>query len=60
MNRLDRYIIGSVLSLTALVGLGLVRHVLEVEPLASAQEERVVALVGPVVQAYLLGGPREG
>ncbi|OLR94243.1 TetR/AcrR family transcriptional regulator [Actinokineospora bangkokensis] len=40
-----------------LVGLAVLRHVVRVEPLASAPDEEVVALVGPVVQAYLGGGP---
>ena len=39
-----------------LVGLGIVRYVVAVEPLASATDEEVVALVGPVVQAYFTGG----
>jgi AcrR family transcriptional regulator len=39
-----------------LVGLGIVRYVVAVEPLASASDDDVVALVGPVVQAYLTGG----
>lgn len=36
-----------------LVGLGLVRHVLRIEPLASAPVSTVVAVVGPTVQRYL-------
>lgn len=38
-----------------LVGLGLARYVLKVEPLASASEDEVVALVAPAVQGYLTG-----
>jgi hypothetical protein len=36
-----------------LVGLGLARHVLAFEPLASMEREDVVALVGPQVQRSL-------
>jgi AcrR family transcriptional regulator len=36
-----------------LVGLGLLRHVVGVEPLATAPDEVVVALVAPTVQRYL-------
>ncbi|RKS75234.1 AcrR family transcriptional regulator [Motilibacter peucedani] len=39
-----------------LVGLGLLRHVVAVEPLAGATDEDVVALVAPTVQRYL--GPQ--
>ena len=41
------------LAASHLVGLGLARYVLKVEPLASASEDEVVALVAPAVQAYL-------
>lgn len=42
------------------IGLAFVRHVAEVEPLASAGPETVVAAVGPTFQRYLTGelGPR--
>jgi AcrR family transcriptional regulator len=39
-----------------LVGLAIVRYVVRVEPLASASEDEVVALVGPVVQRHLAPG----
>jgi AcrR family transcriptional regulator len=38
-----------------LVGLGMVRYVVRVEPLASADVEQVVAAVAPTVQRYLTG-----
>jgi AcrR family transcriptional regulator len=43
------------LAASHLVGLGVVRYVVAVEPLASASDDEVVALVGPVVQAYFTG-----
>ncbi len=39
-----------------LVGLAIVRYVVKVEPLASASEDEIVALVGPVVQRHLVPG----
>ena len=36
-----------------LVGLAFTRYVLRIEPIASASDDEVVALVGPVVQSYL-------
>ena len=38
-----------------LIGLAFTRYVLRVEPIASATDDEVVALVGPVVQSYLAG-----
>jgi len=40
---------------TQLVGLAVARHVLRVEPLASADHETIVAAVGPTMQRYLTG-----
>lgn len=40
---------------TQLVGLAIARHVLRVEPLASADHETIVAAVGPTMQRYLVG-----
>jgi AcrR family transcriptional regulator len=40
---------------TQLVGLAVARHVLRVEPLASADHETIVAAVGPTMQRYLMG-----
>ena len=40
---------------TQLVGLAVARHVLRVEPLASAEHETIVAAVGPTMQRYLTG-----
>ena len=39
-----------------LVGLALMRYLLDVEPLASASHDEVVKTVGPVVQWYLIDG----
>jgi hypothetical protein len=38
-----------------MIGLGLARFVLKIEPLASADIETVVATIGPNVQRYLTG-----
>ncbi|HEX5496396.1 MAG TPA: TetR family transcriptional regulator [Mycobacteriales bacterium] len=38
-----------------LVGLGMVRYILRVEPLASVPADTVVAALGPTVQRYLTG-----
>ena len=40
---------------TQLVGLAIARHILRVEPLASADHEAIVAAVGPTMQRYLVG-----
>jgi len=39
-----------------LIGLAMVRHLIGVEPLASADEEEIVRLVAPTIQRYLDGG----
>lgn len=41
---------------TQMVGLVMVRYVVKLEPLASAEPEDVVRLVAPNVQRYLTGG----
>jgi Tetracyclin repressor-like, C-terminal domain len=38
-----------------MLGLALVRYVLRAEPLASAEPEEVVALIGPTLQRYFDG-----
>ena len=38
-----------------LVGVAMMRYVLRLEPLASASEDEVVALVAPAIQRYLVG-----
>ena len=43
------------LAMSQLVGVALLRYVVRAEPLASASEEEVVALVAPTVQRYLAG-----
>jgi AcrR family transcriptional regulator len=43
------------LASSQLLGLGLARHVLRFEPLASADAAQVVAWAGPTVQRYLTG-----
>jgi AcrR family transcriptional regulator len=40
---------------TQMAGLVMVRYIIKIEPLASADPETVVALVGPTVQRYLTG-----
>lgn len=40
---------------TQLVGMGFVRYLLRMEPLASASTDHVVAWVGPTVQRYITG-----
>lgn len=40
---------------TQLVGLAVARHVLRVEPLASADHETIVAAIGPTMKRYLVG-----
>ena len=38
-----------------MVGVVILRHVVRLEPLASADEEEIIALVAPTVQRYLVG-----
>lgn len=38
-----------------LIGLGIARYVIGIEPLASSSSDKVVAAIGPTVQRYLLG-----
>lgn len=40
---------------TQLVGLGMLRYIIRVEPLASAEPETVVAVIAPTLQRYLTG-----
>ncbi|MER5455858.1 TetR family transcriptional regulator [Micromonospora sp. NPDC002389] len=40
---------------TQLIGLAVMRHVVRLEPIASAEPETLVATVGPTVQRYLTG-----
>jgi AcrR family transcriptional regulator len=40
---------------TQMVGLGVIRYVLKVEPLASAEVDTLVAMIGPNLQRYLTG-----
>jgi AcrR family transcriptional regulator len=40
---------------TQLVGLAIARHILQVEPLTSADDELIVAAIGPTMQRYLVG-----
>jgi len=37
------------------LGLGMIRYVVQLEPLASADHPTIVALIGPTVQRYLTG-----
>ncbi len=43
------------LAASQLIGLVMARYVLEVEPLASASPESLVAAIGPTIQRYLTG-----
>lgn len=43
------------LAASQLLGMALMRYVVRVEPLASASEDEVVALVAPAIQRYLVG-----
>ncbi|MEH1169110.1 TetR family transcriptional regulator [Micromonospora sp. CPCC 205539] len=40
---------------TQMIGLAMVRHVVRLEPVASADPETLVAAIGPTVQRYLTG-----
>ncbi|MCO1655947.1 TetR/AcrR family transcriptional regulator [Pseudonocardia humida] len=51
----DRYELRAALAGTQLIGLGMVRYVLRLEPLASADHATVVAAVAPNLQRYLTG-----
>ena len=46
---------GGDLVIAQLLGLGVARYVLRLEPLAGAPAELVVATVGPTLQRYLTG-----
>ncbi|MBO0652702.1 TetR family transcriptional regulator [Streptomyces triculaminicus] len=39
-----------------LVGVSMLRHVIKIEPLASADIEQVIAMTAPAVQRHLMGG----
>lgn len=51
----DRAELRTALCGTQLIGLGMVRYVLKLEPLASAEHATVVAAVAPNLQRYLTG-----
>jgi AcrR family transcriptional regulator len=53
--RVDEPELRSDLVLSQLLGLGLVRYVLRLEPLASAPPEAVIEWIAPTVQRYLTG-----
>jgi hypothetical protein len=38
-----------------IVGMGITRYVLELEPIASASVDELVAAIGPSIQRYLVG-----
>ncbi|GHG81660.1 TetR/AcrR family transcriptional regulator [Streptomyces griseocarneus] len=46
----------SELAAAHLVGVSMLRHVIKIEPLASADIEQVIAMTAPVVQRHLMGG----
>lgn len=51
----DRPDLRAALCATQLIGLGMIRYVLKLEPLASADHATVVAMVAPNMQRYLTG-----
>lgn len=51
----DRHAERGALVGSQLIGLGMMRYVVRLEPLASAPPERLVAVVAPTVQRYLTG-----
>lgn len=51
----DRADLRAALCGSQLVGLGMIRYVIRLEPLASADHATVVAAVGPTLQRYLTG-----
>lgn len=53
--RADEPELRSDLVLSQLLGLGMVRYLLRLEPLASAEPEEVIEWIGPTVQRYLTG-----
>ena len=57
MDRLgaDRAELRADLAISQLVGLGLARYVLRLEPLASAEADETVGWIAPTVQRYLTG-----
>lgn len=53
--RMDRPDLRAALGATQIVGLGMMRYVVELEPLASADHDTVVAAIAPNLQRYLTG-----
>ncbi|WP_308259311.1 TetR family transcriptional regulator [Pseudonocardia sp. H11422] len=51
----DRPELRAALCATQIIGLGMIRYVLRLEPLASADHETVVATIAPNLQRYLTG-----
>jgi hypothetical protein len=51
----DRPELRAALCGTQVVGLGMVRYVIRLEPLASADHDTVVAAIAPNLQRYLTG-----
>lgn len=51
----DRHAERGALVAAQLIGLGMMRYVVRLEPLASAERDEVVASIGPTVQRYLTG-----
>ncbi len=51
----DRVPLRASLLASQIIGLSFVRYVAEVEPLATAEVETVVAAIGPTLQRYLVG-----
>jgi hypothetical protein len=51
----DRPRLRATLLASQVIGLAIVRHIAELEPLASADQDTVVAAVAPTLQRYLTG-----
>jgi AcrR family transcriptional regulator len=51
----DRHEMRAALAGTQIIGLGMIRYVLKLEPLASADRDTVVAAIAPNLQRYLTG-----
>jgi len=51
----DRPDLRTDLALSQIVGMAMIRHVLRVEPIASANRETLVEIYGPTLQRYLTG-----
>jgi AcrR family transcriptional regulator len=51
----DEAPIRAALVASQMIGIGIARHIIRIEPIASADPEELVAMVGPTIQRYLTG-----